>query len=66
MAAASVVAVGSAGVLAPPAQAVLPHLTCNVNVQLSFSPALTAVQTTASVTAVADLVNCVSPNGSPR
>ncbi|MGZ3144633.1 hypothetical protein ACVDFE_22095 [Lentzea chajnantorensis] len=64
MAAVSVLVLGSAGALAPPAHAVVPHLTCNVNVQLSFSPALTAVQTTASVTAVANLVNCLSPNGS--
>ncbi|SER25708.1 hypothetical protein [Actinokineospora terrae] len=48
---------------AAPAQAALVELTCNVNVQLSFSPALTATQTTAAVTGVANVVNCLSPSG---
>ncbi|WP_447008973.1 hypothetical protein ACRAKJ_14525 [Saccharothrix sp. DSM 118769] len=62
VAAASLVAPGSA--TAPPATAAVADLTCTINVQLSFSPALTAVQTTASVVAVASLSNCTSPNGS--
>ncbi|GAA3034960.1 hypothetical protein [Actinokineospora globicatena] len=48
---------------AAPAQVALVEPTCNVNVQLSFSPALTATQTTASVTGVANVVNCLSPSG---
>ncbi|GAA1309177.1 hypothetical protein [Saccharothrix xinjiangensis] len=62
--AASVVALGSATAVAAPAGAAVADLACTINVQLSFSPALTAVQTTASVVAVASLSNCVSPNGS--
>ncbi|WP_146108138.1 hypothetical protein V5P93_003858 [Actinokineospora auranticolor] len=38
-------------------------MTCNVNVHLSFSPALTATRTTADVVAVATVVNCPSPSG---
>ncbi|MFI9006120.1 hypothetical protein ACIGNX_02645 [Actinosynnema sp. NPDC053489] len=62
--AASALALGAVTATAPPAAAVVPDLTCDVNVQLTFAPALTATRTTASVTAVADLVNCLSPNGS--
>lgn len=60
-AAAALVALGSAA--APPAGATAIDLTCNVNVQLSFSPPLTAVRTTASVAGVANLANCLSPSG---
>ncbi|GAA3001247.1 hypothetical protein [Actinokineospora diospyrosa] len=49
--------------VAVPAQAALVELTCNVNVQLAFSPALTATQSTAQVTGVASVVNCLSPSG---
>ncbi|WP_367128366.1 hypothetical protein [Saccharothrix sp. HUAS TT1] len=63
MAAASVVALGSAAATAPPAGAAVVDLTCNVNVQLSFSPALTAVRTSAAVVGVANLANCLSPSG---
>ncbi|MBM7774429.1 hypothetical protein JOD54_004633 [Actinokineospora baliensis] len=49
--------------VAAPAQAALVELTCNVNVQLSFSPALTATQTSAKLTGVASVVNCLSPSG---
>lgn len=64
VAAASVLALGSATAAAPPAAASAADLACTVNVQLSFSPPLTAVQTTASVVAVASLSNCLSPTGS--
>ncbi|MEU4803911.1 hypothetical protein [Actinosynnema sp. NPDC023587] len=64
VAAASLLALGSATAVAPPAGAEVAALTCTVNVQLSFSPSLTAVQTTASVVAVASLSNCLSPDGS--
>ncbi|PPK66103.1 hypothetical protein V5P93_003816 [Actinokineospora auranticolor] len=49
--------------VAAPAQAAVIELTCDVNVHLSFSPALTATQTTADVVAVATVVNCLSPSG---
>ncbi|GAA2687980.1 MULTISPECIES: hypothetical protein [Actinosynnema] len=41
----------------------LPELTCEVAVQLNFAPPLTATSTTAHVTGVATLVNCLSPSG---
>ncbi|MEU6154340.1 hypothetical protein ABZ816_30535 [Actinosynnema sp. NPDC047251] len=64
MAAASILALGSAAAVPPPAEAAVASLACTINVQLSFSPPLTAVQTSASVVAVASLSNCLSPNGS--
>jgi hypothetical protein len=48
---------------ATPAHAAVGDLTCNVNVQLSFSPALTLTQTTTNVTGVANVVNCISLDG---
>lgn len=48
---------------AAPAQATVGDLTCNVNVQLNFSPPLTPTQTTSRAVAVANVVNCISPNG---
>lgn len=51
---------------APAAQAdeeVLPDLACTVNFQLTFTPALTATNTTAAMVGQAGLVNCFSPSG---
>jgi hypothetical protein len=61
--AATIVTLVAAATPAAPAYATVGDLTCNVNVQLSFSPALTLTQTTTSVTGVANVVNCVSLDG---
>jgi uncharacterized protein (DUF2141 family) len=45
------------------ASAATGDLACAVNFQLDFSPALTASNTTATLTGTAALVGCTSPNG---
>ena len=61
--AAAIVTLLAAAVPTAPAYAGVGDLTCNVNVQLSFSPALTLTQTNTNVTGVASVVNCISLDG---
>jgi hypothetical protein len=59
----AIVAGALAGPSALPAHAATGDLTCTIDFQINFSPALTATNTSAKVSLTAGLVGCMSPNG---